>query len=85
MLGLHQVVLQVSLSHLSSRQVAEVHTNMDEVAVFLKFIVKPTEPEPALEVVNEEVQEKPHEPEKQEHKGFIARLFGKMRHGRRRA
>jgi len=82
MLGLYQVIQDVGLSRISSRQVAEVQTNMDEVAVFLKL--KTVEPEPAPALLIEEVQENSHGLPKQEPKGFIARLFGKMRHHNRR-
>lgn len=79
MLCLYETLQEVGVSQLSSsRQIAEVNTSMDEVAIFLKL--RPLEPEVSdtQEEVKENVQTKPAGPAKK--KGFVARFLHKLRH-----
>lgn len=83
MLALHQSIQDIDTSHLSSKQVAEIRTSMDEVAIFLNLKAKAVE-STSPEMDQEEVQEGSQVyPEKQK-KGFMARLFGKMHRKRDR-
>lgn len=79
MLYLYQTLQDIGVSQLSSnRQVAEVNTSMDEVAIFLKLKASKSELSEAQEEAGEEAQT--NAVRLAEKGGFMARFFRKMRH-----
>lgn len=79
MLELHRVCQDIGVSEISSKQAAEIKTNIDEVAIFLKLTMPKPEPEAqaAAEHITHIV-----DTSHQVKKGFIARLVGRMRGNR---